>query len=281
MFSRASPLILGLVLAAAQPLLATDTAHVAACLRDMRCRRMYAVDHRTGGYGAPENSLEGVRRAERAGIKLIETDVRFAKDGTMVMLHDATLDRTTSLKGLVCGRTWAELKNARLSDGSRLPSFEELYAVSRGRSLLVLDLKVNATEKVAEWISAHGSFDDLIFFASDAPTLASCARARSRFPRMMVMARIEDGLDWTAAKNAYGGTLPLLVHPNFPSLDLADSFDLRSSKIYATVVGHDMVPWWRDDMARLLVRRGAVLIDTDDPAWLLTTEPAENNRNKL
>jgi|CXWL01.1.fsa_nt_gi hypothetical protein len=278
MFSHAALLILGLFFSAAQ---AQDASQVADCLRDMSCRRLYAVDHRTGGYGAPENSLEGVRRAEAAGVKLIETDVRFAKDGTMVMLHDATLDRTTSLRGPVSERTWAELKEARLSDGSRLPCFEELYAVSRGRSVLVLDLKANAAERVAGWINAHGSFDDLIFFASDAATLASCARARSRFPKMMVMVRVEDGLDWKTAREAYGGTLPLLVHPHFPSLDLAASLAARRSKIYATVVGHDMVPWWRDDMARLLLQRGAVLIDTDDPAWLLAREPAANNRNKL
>lgn len=240
---------------------------VAACLRDPACRGPLAVAHRTGGFNAPENSVGGVLAAQQASIALIETDIRLAKDGTWIMLHDDTLDRTTTMKGPVAARSWDELKSARLSNGETLPRFEDIYAASRGRSVLVLDLKVNAAEPVADWISRNGSFDDLIFFASDAATLSSCARAKAKYPDMLVMVRVEDGLGWKEAQAAYGG-LPLIVHPDFPEPGVGDSLHARGSKLYASLTGHDRVPGWRQDAALLLVKRGADLIDTDNPSWL-------------
>jgi len=67
---------------------------------------------------------------------------------------------------------------------------------------------------------------------------------------------------------AYGGRLPMLVHPNFPSPELATILGAGGTKMYATAIGHDMVPGWRDHVAHTLVSRGAVLIDTDKPRWL-------------
>lgn len=241
---------------------------VAACLRDPACRGPLAVAHRTGGFDAPENSVGGVLGAQQAPIPLIETDIRFAKDGTWVMLHDETLDRTTTMKGPIAEKSWEELKGARLANGEALPRFEDIYAASRGHSMLVLDLKVNAAEHVADWISRNGSFDDLIFFASDAATLASCAKARAKYPDMLVMVRVEEGLSWKEAQAAYGGRLPLIVHPNFPEPGVGDSLHAKGSKLYASLTGHDRVPGWRQDAALLLVKRGADLIDTDNPSWL-------------
>lgn len=254
--------------AGARPLVEGRTAEVSACLRDMGCRTFYTVAHRTGGFGAPENSVEGVRRAIAGGISLIETDIRFTKDGAWVMLHDPELSRTTNLRGPVSEKTLAELQAARLSDGEPLPRFQDLYAASRGRAILVLDLKVNAVDLVAAWLEQNGSFDDVIFFASDAATLASCSRARARYPRMMVMVRVEDGLGWDEARAAYGGGLPLIVHSNFPAPELSERLRAGGSKLYTTLIPHDRVPVWREDIARLLIARGSQLVDTDDPRML-------------
>jgi len=245
-----------------------NNAELAACLRAPGCHRLGVVAHRTSGFTAPENSRDGLRQAIASGIPLIETDIHSTQDGVWVMIHDKHLDRTTNLKGLISRRNWDELKDVRLPNGESLPRFQDLYALSRGRSVLVLDLKVDVVQAMADWISQNGSFDDLIFFASDAPTLASCARVRAQYPKMMVMARVEDGMNWGKILSVYGGKLPLLVHPNFPSPDLAKILHKQGTKLYATAVNHDHLPRWRDDIARLLILRGSDLIDTDDPLWL-------------
>ncbi|MDQ4128114.1 MAG: glycerophosphodiester phosphodiesterase [Actinomycetota bacterium] len=66
--------------------------------------------HRGDSTRAPENTLEAFRRAVEAGAGGLELDVHLTRDGHVVVIHDATLDRTTSGSGAVDGRTLEELK---------------------------------------------------------------------------------------------------------------------------------------------------------------------------
>jgi glycerophosphoryl diester phosphodiesterase len=58
--------------------------------------------HRGGGSLAPENTLAGIRLAARLGFKAVEFDVMLSGDGTPVLIHDETLERTTNGVGRVC-----------------------------------------------------------------------------------------------------------------------------------------------------------------------------------
>lgn len=60
---------------------------------------------------APENSLAALERCIAIGADVMETDVRRAADGTLVMLHDATVDRTTDGTGKLSELTLADLQN--------------------------------------------------------------------------------------------------------------------------------------------------------------------------
>lgn len=63
---------------------------------------------------APENSLAALQRCIAIGVDVMETDVRRAADGTLVMLHDATVDRTTDGTGKLSELTLADLQKLRL-----------------------------------------------------------------------------------------------------------------------------------------------------------------------
>ena len=82
------------------------------------------VAHR-GGWLAPENTLASMRMARAFRYRMVEIDVRLSGDGTLVLMHDDTVDRTTNGTGRVGGMTWGEL--ARLDAGQatreRLPEF--------------------------------------------------------------------------------------------------------------------------------------------------------------
>lgn len=67
------------------------------------------VAHRGGGLLAPENTLAAIRLGQALGFRAAEFDVKLARDGIAVLMHDATLDRTTSGSGPVGERTWNEL----------------------------------------------------------------------------------------------------------------------------------------------------------------------------
>lgn len=68
------------------------------------------IGHRGARFEAPENTLAGFRYAKRIGIMSMEFDVRRTKDDGFVVIHDATVDRTTNGTGPVSGLTVAELQ---------------------------------------------------------------------------------------------------------------------------------------------------------------------------
>jgi len=61
---------------------------------------MLAAGHRGVREGAPENTMKAFHMAARAGVDMIETDIHMTKDGQIILMHDHTIDRTTSGTGL-------------------------------------------------------------------------------------------------------------------------------------------------------------------------------------
>ena len=74
--------------------------------------------HRCGGALAPENTLAGLRVAQALGFRAVEFDVMLSADGSPWLIHDETLERTTSGVGRVCDASDAVLQ--RIDAGSRL-----------------------------------------------------------------------------------------------------------------------------------------------------------------
>src|SRR5206468_3383238 len=63
--------------------------------------RPLVIAHRGHSIEVPENTLEAYRRAIELGVEMIECDVNMSRDGELVMIHDWTLDRTTTASGRV------------------------------------------------------------------------------------------------------------------------------------------------------------------------------------
>lgn len=85
-----------------------------------RSTRPLLFAHRGGGGLAPENTLAAFDRAVALGVDGLELDVRYSRDGVVVVYHDHALDRTTSLKGRVEDFTADQL--ARADAGYRFTS---------------------------------------------------------------------------------------------------------------------------------------------------------------
>ncbi|MEV7127327.1 glycerophosphodiester phosphodiesterase family protein [Streptomyces sp. NPDC093260] len=79
----------------------------------------------------PENTLRSFVAAQQAGLDAIELDLHLSKDGALVVMHDAEVDRTTDGSGAIADKTLAELRALDAGHGERVPVFEEvLDAVS-------------------------------------------------------------------------------------------------------------------------------------------------------
>lgn len=112
-------------------------------------RRPLVAAHRGGALLWPENSLLAFRRALELGVDLVETDVHLTADGEVVLIHDPTLDRTTTGRGAVRELRRADLPGLRLRglDGQPteepIPTLRQLLELLRPTRVgLLLEIKV-------------------------------------------------------------------------------------------------------------------------------------------
>ena len=89
----------------------------------------------------PENSLTAFRLAAEKGYGA-ELDVHLLKDGTLAVIHDSTLKRTTGAEGVVEDLTAAELKNYQL-EGTRetIPTLRQVLDIFEDKAPLIIELK--------------------------------------------------------------------------------------------------------------------------------------------
>src|SRR5262245_17956926 len=101
-----------------------------------RSPRPLVFAHRGGDGLAPENILAAFDKGLELGADGLELDVRLSRDGTVMVHHDRTLDRTTALTGPIGARDAAELQTASV------PTLSEVLARYRDARLIV-ELKIN------------------------------------------------------------------------------------------------------------------------------------------
>jgi glycerophosphoryl diester phosphodiesterase len=89
------------------------------------------VGHRGVMGVEPENTLRSFRRAAQAGHDQVELDLHLSKDGALIVMHDAEVDRTTDGSGLVRDLTLAEIRGLDAGLGERVPVFEEVLEAVR------------------------------------------------------------------------------------------------------------------------------------------------------
>lgn len=90
-----------------------------------------------------ENSLAAFRRAAAEGYRYLETDVRATRDGVAVVLHDATLDRTTDASGAIEQLDWAFVRTARVGGREPVCRLDDLLE-ELPEALFNIDVKANS-----------------------------------------------------------------------------------------------------------------------------------------
>ena len=118
-------------------------------------KNIYVAAHRGWRDEYPENTMPAFEAAVALGVDQLETDVRVTLDGELVLIHDATVDRTTNGKGKVCEKTLAELRaldagshKGEKFKGVQIPTFIEFmdYVKTLPNMTLDIELKEYPTE---------------------------------------------------------------------------------------------------------------------------------------
>jgi glycerophosphoryl diester phosphodiesterase len=227
--------------------------------------RVYNCAHRGASGRAPENTLAALELAADFGADMAEIDVQPTADGELVLLHDATLDRTTSGTGPVAGRVLADLRDldagswrdARFA-GERIPTLAEAIDRIRGRLTLNIELKT---------VGPHvGFLDRLRAVIRDADFADHCVV--TSFDHALIGELVADRPDFALGLICGSAGLPAGVfRSRVELLSLEKSLIGPAEMEFALVSGHAVHAWTVNDKAHMkrLLDLGVGGIITDHP----------------
>ena len=105
---------------------------------------MWNIGHRGASGHYPENTLLAFRKAIEMGANALEFDVHLCQSGEPVVIHDETLERTTSGRGRVDAHTLSDLIKLNAGLGERIPTLEEILTEFAARFVLFIEIKSSA-----------------------------------------------------------------------------------------------------------------------------------------
>jgi len=130
------------------------------CIRNPVCNDVLSVGHRGTIIWRPENTIAAFKAAIAMGADAVEMDVRKTKDGKLILMHDATLDRTTNCSGQISQKTWDEIKNCKVLpiqpgiQSDNIPTLDAALRSLKGKTVIDLDVKAAPIDKVASSVIA-------------------------------------------------------------------------------------------------------------------------------
>ncbi len=228
--------------------------------------------HRACHNQAPENSLLAIENAIHKGIDIIEIDVRMTKDNVPVLMHDGTIDRTTTASGNIEEIEYKDLKNVFLKDGQEdnqllVPTLQEALEIAYGKIMIDLDMKTDRTEAVIDAVRATHTERQVFFFDSDYDVLRTIIKKDGSF---MIMPR---AYSLKQLKKAIREFNPPVVHidPGFYSEKTVRYAKKHHTRIWINALGDTDVALGQHNESPLknLVKGGANIIQTDEPEKLL------------
>jgi glycerophosphoryl diester phosphodiesterase len=107
---------------------------------------MLKIGHRGARAYEPENTLSSYKKALELGVDAVELDVRRTKDGEIIVIHDAEVDRTTNGKGLVSQLTLKEIKQFNTEKDQKIPTLEEALDFLDKKVKVLIELKETGFE---------------------------------------------------------------------------------------------------------------------------------------
>lgn len=132
------------------------------------------VAHRACWKGTSENSIDAIEACIAAGVDMVEIDLRATRDGKLVLLHDATVDRMTDGTGVIADMDWDEVRKLRLREGQgrgtpltdrHIPTFEDVLRVAKDRILINVDAKIIPPAGLLELIDRISDRRQILFKA--------------------------------------------------------------------------------------------------------------------
>lgn len=246
--------------------------------------------HRCSWRTAPENSIQALKDCIEMGVDIAEIDLKRTKDNQLIVMHDKTIDRTTTGKGKPEDYTLEEIKKLRLKAATghptrhTIPTFEEMLLAAKDKILVNIDKGYPYFEQAMEIVQRLNMTHQVIYnVENDLPYDSLIVRHKGLDSQLYIM---------------------VVVNPSSPETDkIIDSYKSHKRTIIQTVFATDTVrilpripeirkmnPVWfnalwpehsaghDDDIAveenkpdetwGWLIKKGATIIQTDRPKEL-------------
>lgn len=199
------------------------------------------VAHRGASGSAPENTLAAFRRAAELGAAWIELDTRLAGDGTLVVMHDARVERTTDGRGRV-----RDLDPWRLNT---LDAGSWRGAAFRGEPVPTLHAALDLAATLGLGVNVEIKADDEHDAVEGAAAVADLVRTGSSRPRVLVSSFSQPAL---AALRRTDATIAigLLIGANVRQTDLDQARDIAATSVHADHRG------WSEAVVALVATAG-------------------------
>lgn len=154
--------------------------------------RFIVVAHRGDHTQAPENTLAAYSNTIKAGADYVEIDLRTTADSQLVIMHDASVDRMTTGKGLIRDMTYDSLRRLKVRDTKHpewgefdIPTFSQVLQLCRDRIYIYLDFK-NADPAVAyKEIERYGMEKQVVVYINAPQQFNSWRKTAPSMPLMV------------------------------------------------------------------------------------------------
>ena len=139
------------------------------------------IGHRGAMGHCPENTLLSFERAAELGADWVELDVHLSRDGGLVVIHDETLDRTTSGSGRVADHTLEELQQLDAGQGQRIPTLDEALSWAGHRGVGVdIEVKQAPPAAVLDAVLRCGMLECVLVSSFDHPLIRDVKALEAR-----------------------------------------------------------------------------------------------------
>ena len=220
---------------------------------------MIIIGHRGAAALEPENTLLSIKRAIDIGVDAIEIDVHLSKDKELVVIHDATVDRTTNGTGPVSGYSVQEIKRLDAGKGEAIPTLQEVIDLIDKRVMLIIELKEEGTEgSVVDLLRRNNLFDKSCVISFWHRLVKTVKAMDSRIKTGVLL--VGSPVDACVATQASADTL--VMKYTFVDRELVEMAHEKGLKVFI---------WNIDDrdLLRPYVDMGVDAIGTNDPRVLV------------
>jgi glycerophosphoryl diester phosphodiesterase len=261
-------------------------------MKDPATKQVIVVAHRADWRREPENSIPAIEAAIKMGVDMVEIDLKKSKDGVLLLMHDETLDRTTTGHGKPADYTWAELQKLTLKNEHggptrlRIPTFEQCMLAAKGRVMVNVDKGYDYYQEAYDVLEKTGTVDHAVIKSYEPYAVVKAAHGNLLSSKLLYMPIIGLGKPGaTASIREYEQQLrpvayelnfasdTALTHSNYQTIPKTGSKLWFNSLWASQNAGHDDERSVEENQPAdgwgWLLAHGATIIQTDRPAELI------------